>query len=274
MSLNFCILSSGSSGNCSVIWTEKATILIDCGCSIKYITKNLSNLGISTKNLTATVITHGHTDHMSPSVFSLLFKNNIPIYLHKDVFEDLFRKYGKKIEKCTNILFNKTFKIENIYIKPFYVHHKDQYVTRTFGFTFSSIVNTKEYKIGYITDTGKICNEIIKNLVNSNILIIESNYDEAMLESSLRFHDNKKWVSSDWGHLSNESAADAIVKIRQLSNNKENLKYVFLAHISKHHNNVKIAIDTTKKILTKNGISNISLFATKNKKRCPSIKII
>jgi phosphoribosyl 1,2-cyclic phosphodiesterase len=273
LSLNFCILASGSSGNCSVIWTEKAVILVDCGCSARYITENLAGLNIAPENLTAAVITHVHTDHISTSGFSFLLKNNIPIYLHKDIFEDLSRKYGKKAAKCINIYFNKTFKVKDIVADSFNVYHKDAHISRTLGFTFSSIVNIRKYKIGYVTDTGKICSKIIKSLVNSNILVIESNYNRTMLNSSSRPYDNKKWILSDWGHLSNENAASAIAEIKKLSTDKESLKYVFLAHISNHHNTSEVAINTTRRILIREGISDINLLISKRERRSSAIRI-
>ncbi|GHT60176.1 hypothetical protein AGMMS49950_04480 [Endomicrobiia bacterium] len=141
------------------------------------------------------------------------------------------------------------------------------------GFTFSSTLNARKYKIGYLTDTGKICSAIIKKLINSNILVIESNYNTMMLDLSFRPYDNKKWTASSWGHLSNEDAADAICAIKQLSTSKDSLKYVFLAHISQHHNTHDIAMKTVKEILLSKGINDIKLLTAKRKQKSPTIRI-
>jgi len=271
LSLNFCILSSGSSGNSSVIWTEKGAVLVDCGCNAKYIVENLSSLNIIPQNLTAAVITHAHTDHISASSLGFLSKNKIPIYLHENTLEDIFRKHGDKIKKCINVPFCKNFNIKDISVKPFDVHHRDENASRTFGFTFLYILNNREYKIGYVPDTGKICSNIIENLINSNILVMESNYNKTMLDSSYRPYSNKRWISSSWGHLANEDAANAIAEIKMLSSHKDSLKYVFLTHISIHHNTPELALKTTKDILLSKGISDIKLFTAKRKKRCPAI---
>ncbi|GHT56806.1 MBL fold metallo-hydrolase [Endomicrobiia bacterium] len=273
MSLNFCILASGSSGNCSVIWDEKTAVLIDCGCSSKYVVENLNKLGLLPKNLTAAFITHAHTDHLSASGLGLLWKNNIPIYLHEDSYEDIYKKYGSKIEECVSIPFYKNVEIQNILVESFDAYHKDANVSHTFGFTFSSTLNARKYKIGYLTDTGKICSAIIKKLINSNILVIESNYNRMMLDLSFRPYDNKKWTASSWGHLSNEDAADAICAIKQLSTSKDSLKYVFLAHISQHHNTHDIAMKTAKEILLSKGINDIKLLTAKRKQKSPTIRI-
>ena len=88
--------------------------------------------------------------------------------------------------------FNDGFKIKDIIIEPFDVYHKDDNISRTLSFAFSSYVQGRKYKIGYMTDTGKVCKNIINSLKNSNILIIESNYDRQMLNASFRPYENKR----------------------------------------------------------------------------------
>ncbi|MCL2334658.1 MAG: MBL fold metallo-hydrolase [Endomicrobia bacterium] len=271
--LNFCILASGSSGNCSVIWTDKAAVLIDCGCSSKYIAENLASLGIEPSKLTAAVLTHAHIDHLSASGLGFLCKYDIPLHLHYDTLEDICQKHGAKVDGCRTISFDGRFKIKDLDIEPFDVHHKDGRLSRTFGFTFSSAVKGRKYKIGYLTDTGKVSTNIERALADSNILVIESNYDRDMLDASFRPRENKKWVLSDWGHLGNEDAARAIADIKMLSTVPDSLKYVFLAHISRHHNHPELALQTAKEILDGQNITGITLFAASRDKRCRSIKI-
>ncbi len=271
--LNFCILASGSSGNCSVIWTDKAAVLIDCGCSARYITENLLNLGIDPQNLTAAVITHAHIDHISSSGLTFLCKNNIPVYFHDDILDDVYEKYGSKADSCDCVPYDDAFKIKNITINPFDVHHKDGKISRTLGFTFSAPVQGRKYKIGYVTDTGKVCKNMAGALADSNILVIESNYDKIMLDSSFRPYENKKWVLSEWGHLANEDCAKAVADIKELSTAKDSLKYVFLAHLSRHHNKPEIALKAAKAELSAREMSGINLFVARRNERCRAIKI-
>ncbi|MCL2144912.1 MAG: MBL fold metallo-hydrolase [Endomicrobia bacterium] len=271
--LNFCILASGSSGNCSVLWTDRAVVLVDCGCSSKYMTANLENLGLKPENISAAVITHAHIDHISASGLNFFLKNNIPIHLHADTLEDMSRKYGDKADDCRTISFNDGFKIKDIEIMPFDVHHRDNNISRTLGFSFSSAVQGRKYKIGYVTDTGKVCKNMIKSLSGSNILVMESNYDREMLDSSFRPYENKRWVLSEWGHLANEDAAQAIAEIKTASAAADSLKYVFLAHISQHHNHPELALKVAKDMLYSQNITDINLFAAKRGQRCRTIKI-
>jgi len=274
LSLNFCVLASGSSGNCSIIWTDKTAVLVDLGCSSKYLIENLDILGILPQNLTAVLITHAHMDHISPSGLNFIIKNNVPICTHKNVLRDISKKYGDKIEKCANIPFVKNFEFKDLAIASFDVHHKDRNVSKTLGFTFFHSLNKRQYKIGYVTDTGEICDKIINNLINSNILVMESNYNRMMLDVSFRPYDNKAWVLSGYGHLSNEDAADAICKIKKLSSKEDSLKYVFLAHLSERHNTQELAIKTAKEILLENNISGINLLPAKRKQKSQTIRVI
>jgi phosphoribosyl 1,2-cyclic phosphodiesterase len=273
LSLNFCVLASGSSGNCSIIWTDKTIVLVDLGCSSKYLTENLNILKISPQSLTAVLITHAHIDHLSPSGLNFIIKNNLPIFTHEHILKDISQKYSTKIENCVNIPFSKSFEFEDLVVESFDVHHKDRNVSKTLGFTFLHYLNKRQYKIGYVTDTGKVCDKIINSLINSNILVIESNYNRMMLDVSFRPYDNKVWVLSDYGHLSNEAAANAVCTIKNLSTKEDSLKYVFLAHISQHHNSQELALKTANEIFFENNISNIKLFVAKRKQKSPTIKI-
>jgi phosphoribosyl 1,2-cyclic phosphodiesterase len=272
LSLNFSIIASGSSGNCSILWDEKTAILIDCGCSAKYLSEQLKNLNVITKNIYS-LITHAHIDHISLSGINFLQKHQIPMYITKNIFQDILKKYEQKIKNCLCINYDKNFNIGNIRVNSFDVYHKDNNISRTCGFTFFSKVKKIDYKIGYITDTGKICNNIIKILANSNILVIESNYNEQMLKNSFRPYENKQWILSDFGHLSNEDTAKAIIEIKKLSTAKDSLKYVFLAHISKHHNTYELAKHTVNKILLNNKITGINLLVAKRESKSSTIHI-
>src|SRR5713101_4733617 len=43
--VKFCVLASGSSGNCALIATEKTRVLVDAGLSFKELTKRLASIG-------------------------------------------------------------------------------------------------------------------------------------------------------------------------------------------------------------------------------------
>ena len=72
-------LASGSSGNALLVSSGETHILIDAGISCRRITASLRALGLTTDDLTAILITHAHTDHIS-GLQTLLKKNPPPIF--------------------------------------------------------------------------------------------------------------------------------------------------------------------------------------------------
>ena len=58
-------LASGSSGNAAVLSCGDTHLLIDAGISCRRITAALKELGLTPADLTAILITHTHSDHIS-----------------------------------------------------------------------------------------------------------------------------------------------------------------------------------------------------------------
>ena len=72
------VLASGSKGNASLLITNKV-IMIDAGMNLKYIQKNLLELGIN--QIDAILLTHTHDDHILGLV--ALIKKYDPILVQK-----------------------------------------------------------------------------------------------------------------------------------------------------------------------------------------------
>ena len=71
MSLKFCSLASGSSGNCYLIKNDSAALIIDAGISGKKILQGLDDTNTPHEYAKGLLITHEHTDHVkSVSVLS------------------------------------------------------------------------------------------------------------------------------------------------------------------------------------------------------------
>ena len=71
-------LASGSSGNAAVLSCGDTHLLIDAGISCRRITAALKELGLTPADLTAILITHTHSDHIS-GLNTLLKKTICPL---------------------------------------------------------------------------------------------------------------------------------------------------------------------------------------------------
>lgn len=77
--MRFIPLFSGSSGNCSVIQTEKATLLVDAGLTGKAVCGALASAGINPASIDGILVTHDHIDH-TRAVGILSRKYDMPVY--------------------------------------------------------------------------------------------------------------------------------------------------------------------------------------------------
>ena len=62
--LHLHILGSGSKGNCALIEGPQGLIMVDDGLSRRETLKRMAELGLSTDNVSALLITHEHSDHI------------------------------------------------------------------------------------------------------------------------------------------------------------------------------------------------------------------
>jgi len=77
----------------------------------------------------------------------------------------------------------------------------------------------------------------------------------------------KKWVLSDDGHLSNDSAAELI---RRIGGQDFSLRHVLLAHISEDHNILDEVADYVARLI---GDDSVKLYVTYHDKRSETIQI-
>ena len=73
------------------------------------------------------------------------------------------------------------------------------------------------FKLGLLTDVGKITPHIYKMLVDIDALILEFNFDRDLLKNSNYPKSLKERISSPKGHLSNKSSLSLLKKIIKMS---------------------------------------------------------
>jgi phosphoribosyl 1,2-cyclic phosphodiesterase len=250
-------LYSSSSGNMFHIASSNTNILIDVGVSYKAINEGLKSIGLTIKDIDAVLITHEHSDHIK-GLPLLCRKNEIPIYACLNtadyIKEDL---NSKNIEsKIIALEYNKPIKIKDVEICAFETSHD---AVMPCGYILKDDVST----ITFATDLGYVSPTVYDSISKSDYTILESNYDNAMLEFGKYPFSVKRRIKGLKGHLSNDDCGQAIAKLV----NDEGQTRFLLAHMSENNNNIDIAKQTVESILTQNGIDLNSVeinFASKN----------
>ena len=244
--INFCNLYSGSSGNSTYVATENTKILVDAGVSCNKIIKALEEINVELDDIDAIIITHEHTDHTS-GLKIISKKYHIPIFANAKTW-----KMMQSLDISENLQFtfstNTDFEIGDFRIHPFSIPHD---AADPCGFS----IYAEDKKITVSTDIGHITDGVLHQMENSDILLLEANYDEETLKCGPYPYQLKKRIMSDDGHLSNESASKEISYL-----SKNNVSNIVLGHLSKENNFPELAYQTVLNELQENGnICNLSV---------------
>ncbi len=243
MKLNFCSLSSGSSGNCYYLGNEFHGILIDAGISASSIRKFLKEMDISMQSIMGVLVTHNHSDHIR-GLKVLVKKNNLPVFTTLNIWNSILSPKLSISRDCIReINLMQKFNLAGFEIEAFPVFHD---APETIGFR----VSYGDKKVTIATDLGHICETAASYIKDANLLVIESNYDDNMLNNGRYPEFLKARIRSDNGHLGNHQTAHFLADIMN-----ENISHICLAHLSINNNTPETALDTFQKIFSERGIN-------------------
>lgn len=256
--LNFCSLYSGSSGNSLFIKTENTKILVDAGVSSKKIEKALNELDIEPKSIDGILVTHEHSDHVQGlGTFSKKF--DLPVFVNQETLDAMPKQRDKISEKnLKTFKVSERFSIGDLDINPFSIPHD---AANPCGFT---ILN-EDKKISIATDIGHMTNDILKNLEESQFVLLESNYDPEVLKCSSYPFMLKSRIAGPTGHLPNEMAGKTIAYLL-----KSGLRQAMLGHLSKESNFPELAYKTVVDELIANNYNENSLNLSVANRDCHS----
>lgn len=256
MKVRFMSLASGSSGNCYYLGYGECGILIDAGIGIRTIKKHLKEVHIPMDSIQAVFITHDHADHIK-AVGHLGEKFHIPIYTTARIHEGINKSYciTEKLHSCVQHLEKEEpMQLGHFRITSFEVPHDGTdnvgYCIEVAGKVFS-----------FATDLGEITPLAAEYICKANYLILEANYDEEMLRMGAYPIYLKQRIAGQNGHLSNAATADFLAE-----NIHENLRYIWLCHLSKDNNHPELAYKTVEWKLKAKGIivgKDVQLLALK-----------
>ena len=242
----FCSLYSGSTGNSSIVQSNKTKILVDVGESAKKIAEALASINVDPFSINAILITHEHSDHVKGlAVFSK--KYNVPVYANIETWNAM-QKYKEKLneENIKTFTFNK-FKIGDIEVNPFPIPHD---AANPCGFNLFH----DNKKMSIATDIGHMSKEIITNLSDSSFLLLEANYEPEILKCSSYPYMLKERIKGPNGHLSNSDAGKTISYLVD-----HGLNQVMLGHLSKENNFPELAYKTVVEELIEHNYNENSL---------------
>jgi len=231
--MKFQILGSSSAGNAAIIRTPQAKALIDAGFSAKKLGSLLQEIDEELDSIDAVFFTHEHGDHTA-GLRGLSRFAQVTFFSNKDTAEHLQKKLDRSV-KWQIFETGRTFIYRDLEVTSFSIPH-DAY--DPVGYIFKDLSEAAQSplkSVAWVTDLGYVSGLVQERIKTVETLVIESNYDEKMLEEdSERPWSVKQRIKSRHGHLSNEAAFNFITSVR----GEVAWKQVFLVHLSKDCNSV------------------------------------
>lgn len=240
-------LFSGSSGNSTLLYTEKTAVLIDAGRSCKAVCTSLAALGKTLSDIDAVFVTHEHSDHIS-ALDVMLRKRRIPVHVTAASAAELCKVPAAAA--CAVIHDTPYFSeaVGDMVIDAFPLPHDSRchvgYVA----------VDADGDRAGVATDMGRITPEARSALSGCRQVVTEANHDVEMLRCGRYPYALKKRILSGTGHLSND---DCAVWCRLLA--EGGTRAIMLAHLSLDNNDPGMAFAAVRRELDSAGFSDVVL---------------
>lgn len=230
-------LFSGSRGNCALVQADGINILLDAGYGYKQIISRLAQFGLTPADITAILITHEHTDHIS--ALSYLTRGlRVRVYAPTMICDCISQR-----TYCSEVLpIDGSFVLGDVNIDLYQCSH-DSLDCVGYRFTCNG------ESVASVTDTGLINDALVDFLSPCKGILLESNHDVDMLKNGPYPYPLKRRILSDYGHLSNEQTAQVISKLKGT-----NVKHIVLAHLSEQNNTKEIAFNTAVNALNSVGL--------------------
>jgi phosphoribosyl 1,2-cyclic phosphodiesterase len=234
ISFRVSILASGSSGNCTLLETERTCLLVDAGLSKKELLRRLDLLGRRPETLDGIVLSHEHSDHIGGLVQASVFWR-APVYItestHYEIERILPDGSAQRLARVEHIRAGQKFIVGDIEVSPFSIPHD---AADPLGFTFCS----NGCKVAVATDLGYLPELVKHHLRDSDCLVLESNHDLEMLKVGPYPWHIKQRVMSRTGHLSNHTVSEFLGDAEGFD---ARARYLVLAHLSENNNNPDVA---------------------------------
>lgn len=242
--LTFISFGSGSSGNCAYIGDGDSGLLIDAGVDSTSVIAELQRHGIGMDRIKGILLTHDHSDHVR-FVYALVRKyRHIGVYCTPRTLNGLLRRHSisNRLKDYHRPIYKEhPFRVGNFTALAFEVMHDG---TDNAGF----FITHGRHNIAVCTDLGCVSDRADFYMRQANYLMIEANYDSAMLDAGPYPEYLKARIRSDNGHLDNSVTASYLADIYTPA-----LKNIFLCHLSKDNNAPDIALRVVKDALLASG---------------------
>lgn len=225
--LRFALLGSGSSGNATLVETDRIRLLIDAGLSARETDRRLRALGRSIEQIDVVLLTHEHDDH-ARGLETLSRQVRLTVVTTAGAARAVRHLLAPRSEVQV-VRRGGAVRLADLQVHAFPVPHDAR---EPVGWR----LERDRSCLGYVTDLGTVDDQVAESLSGATHLIAESNHDLDMLRQGPYPARLKKRILGPWGHLSNEALAELLRRT-----DLGRLQVLYLAHLSRTNNLPELA---------------------------------
>jgi phosphoribosyl 1,2-cyclic phosphodiesterase len=231
------VLGSGSAGNATLVEGGGARVLLDAGLGPRQLAERLQSAGVDPARLDAVFVSHEHGDHArGAAAFSARW--GVPLAGTAGTFR-AGGLAGAKVARYEEIRAGETRTVGRLQVKALPVPH-DAAAPVAF------VVSAGTASFGHATDLGHLSRGLVEAFRACDALLVESNYDPAMLRDGPYPWSLKERILGPLGHLANGDVGRLLEKGLGLRCRK-----VVLAHLSRKNNHPELALMAAEEALAR-----------------------
>ncbi len=242
--MRFCVLASGSKGNCLVVQADRTTVLVDAGLSARETVRRLEGAGFDPQDIDHLIITHEHRDHVAglgPVA------RRLAATVHAN--EATARAWGQvgTLPARQTFVTGRRFRVGALTVQAFQTPHD---ATEPVGLIFEH----DGQRLALATDLGYLHLLVREKIQGCRAVIVEANHDPSLLRHGPYPEFLKQRVAGRMGHLANDQAAELLTHAAH-----QGLTDVVLAHLSEINNRPELAWQCARGRLDGLGLGRVRL---------------
>jgi phosphoribosyl 1,2-cyclic phosphodiesterase len=226
--LRFRVVSSGSSGNATLVEAGDTRLLIDAGLGPRELAERLGSMGVDPGSLAAVLLSHEHGDHARGAA-SFARRWGVPLAGTRGTYAAAGLG-ATEIPRYDVIAAGVDTRIGDLELRAVSIPHD---AAEPVAF----VVRSDGVALGHATDLGHVSRALIEGFRECDAVLIESNYDPALLRDGPYPWALKERILSARGHLSNGDVARYLAEGLGPA-----CRRVVLAHLSQKNNHPELAL--------------------------------
>ena len=234
--------ASGSSGNCVLASLGGAHFLLDCGISFRRVRAQLALSGLKPEDLSAVLITHDHSDHIS-GLATMVKYCPVPVCVPRSFSNRLLSAVPGLEERLNVIPVGEGFTVAGVAARAFPTPHD---ASGSVGYRLEG----PDGVFALATDMGEVTEDVLEGLSGARVALVEANHDIDMLRAGPYPVYLKRRILSGTGHLSNDNCAALAALLAD-----SGTRCLILGHLSRENNTPALALSTVRAALAGREVS-------------------